>query len=374
MSDFKEAFIMVSTCEVIKNNGIIQYISKDGTLYATEDHLVWESRAGGQTWENICQLAPNSNTLIGILKDHFLRSPLVRKLRKNIGINNLVQLTTGTIIAQYDKIYRWEPGIDGLYAQPVYNLEANGISGPLKNGMCHDPSTDFVYFGEYNIKRPNAIRILKGYNDGREWDICYEFPRGQIRHVHGIYCDSFRKRLWICTGDNDSESGLYYTDDDFQTVKLFAGGDQSWRMVSLLITPDRLIWGTDAGQDAEAHIKNYIYVLDMNSGKREKVCCIDKPAYYSVFSEDGSMFIGTTFEPKIKRDVTPTADIWFSKDGYNWNILGSFQYKYAGRKYGTKYATIILPANCNLKETLIFSLLNTESYDFGLVKYEIPNK
>ncbi len=354
--------------DVLKKRLIIQCVQPHDILYGTEDHIIWKSLDSGKNWKKICVLQPATSSVAGRIKDKILRNGVLRRYRRNIGINNLVVLHSGVMIAQYDKIYRC-PAHKKI-ASPVFDLQKEGISSPLKNGLCYNYDTGHLYFGEYIIHRPASIKIVRGRDDGRTWEICYQFPRGGIRHVHGIYYDQYRARLWICTGDNNSESGLYYTDDDFKTVQLYGGGDQSWRMVSLLITEDNLIWGTDAGQDAPGNIKNYIYKLNVKSGQREKLCCIDKPAYYSTFLRDGSMCIATTFEPKIARRITPSADLWWSKTGNDWDILYSFPYKFAGRNYGTKYATIVMPSNGFSSDKLICSLLNVEKFDFTTVKID----
>ena len=352
--------------KVLRKNLIVQAVV-NGVIYGTEDHLVWASHDQGRTWREVCRLYPADNSLPGLLKDYVLRSPLVRRIRRNIGINDLVLLDSGTLIIQYDKIYRYTG--QGRCALPVYDFRQQGIFGPLKNGLACDRRTGFLYFGEYRIKRPAAIRIVRGYDDGRRWEVCYEFPEGRIRHVHGIFPDPYRRRIWICTGDSDAESGLFYTDDDFKTVNLYGGGDQSWRMVSLLITKDHLIWGSDAGQDAPAHVKNYIYSLDLQTGIRKQLCCIDKPAYYgSTAFVDGSMCLATTFEPGIKRNLESSVELWLSRDGSDWSLAKAFHYRPAGRSIGTRYAMVIIPRLEQPVDGLCCSLLNVENFDFTAIK------
>lgn len=335
-------------------------------MYGTEDHFVWASSDRGKTWQAICQLKTNCNTILIKVKNTVLRNGIVRKIRKNIGISNLVVLKSGTIIAQYDQVYRFAG--NGNYALPVFDFKNNGVTGPLKNGLMHDKETGNIYFGEYSIKRPKSVKIVRGTDDGQRWEVCYQFDSGQIRHVHGLYSDPYRGRIWICTGDNDEESGLYYTDDHFITVKRFGGGDQMWRAVSLIVTPDHLFYGTDAGQDATARTKNFIFKLDISTGKRTRLCCIDKPAYYSAKLANGTMCIATTFEPKIKRKIEPSADIWISKNGEDWNLYKTFEYKFAGRKYGTKYGTLIIPHGKLHDNQIYCTLMNVKKLDFHAVK------
>ncbi len=353
---------------VVRKNGVVQFLSHRD-LYATEDHFVFKSSNLGKTWLKICRIPPDQTGIVGKIKDDILRKKFVRRLRKNVGIHNVVVLRTGTIVIQYDKIYRYCG--KGKYAVPVFDLVREGANGPLKNGLCYDPYTGNLYFGEYVIDRPAAVRIYRGAADATKWEVCYRFPQGQVRHVHSIFADPVRHgRLWVCTGDNDQECGLYYTDDDFRSLRLYGGGDQSWRMVSLLFSGEYIIWGSDAGQDARADDKNYIYRLNVESGTKERLCCIDKPAYYSISLRNGTMYIATTFEPNIKRDVTPSADVWKSKDGIHWEMICSFSYKNALRKIGTQYGTIFLPRNDNWQsEKLFFTPVNIEEIDNNIVSF-----
>lgn len=349
---------------------MVQYV-RDGVLYATEDHWVFRSDDRGLEWETVCRLECRNNSALGEIKDRILRMETVRRVRRNIGITNLVVLKSGTILIQYDGIYRYDG--KGGDAERVFGFEDENIIGPLKNGFVTDDTSGNVYFGEYSIERPHAVRIIRGTDDGRRWEVCHRFAEGRIRHVHAIVPDSYRKRLWICTGDNDSESGLFYTEDDFQTVSLFAGGDQSWRMVSLIPTKDALYWGSDAGQDAPSDALNHIYKWDFEEGRKIELACIDKPAYYATMVKNGTMVIGVHHEPMIQRNVEETADIWVSEAGRSWRRAVKIPFKPSRRSYGTKYASICLPLGDHSVDEIYFTPLNIEENDFSLMA-AVPNQ
>ncbi|RJR29495.1 MAG: hypothetical protein C4576_35330 [Desulfobacteraceae bacterium] len=357
--------------KLIRKNILVQYV-KDKILYATEDHIVWRTTDHGKTWEKVCCLATDKGSWYPYFKNKLLRSTLVRRFRRNIGINNVVITRRGTLIIQYDKIYRYDG--TSFYASPVFDYEKLGISGPLKNGLAYDENSDLLYFGEYNVNRPRAIRVVRGIDDGRSWDICYQFPTGRIRHVHSIVPDAYRGVIWITAGDNNHESTLFYTDDGFQSMKSFGGGDQSWRMISLIPTEDALIWGSDAGKDAPPDSLNYIYRWEFSKNKRERLACIDNPAYYSHRLADGRMFIGSTYEPGMQRSVAPCAEIWSSRDGLNWSRELAFRYHPSGRKYETLYATVNFPLGDTSSDRLFFTLLNVKSLDFHLLCEDISTR
>jgi len=354
--------------KVIHDRLMIQYI-REGVIYASEDHFIFKSHDGGARWEEVCRLKTRKRTPFGRFKYRVLHSEIVRKLARNIGIHNAVVLKSGTVLMQFDGIYRYNGR--GKHADYILDFGKHKIIGPLKNGFVVDDRTSNVYFGEYNNSRPYAVRIFRGTNDGRKWEMCYRFPEGRVKHVHSIVPDPYRKRIWVCTGDNDQESGLFYTDDDFQTLELFGGGEQSWRIVSLIPTEKAIYWGSDAGQDAPGDFKNYLYKWDFGKKQKKQLVCIDKPAYYSTQLKNGTMIIGVTYEPKIRRKVEKTAELWASADGEQWEKIIDLPFQPSNRTIGTKYATICLPLGDGTVSLIFFTPLNTKKYDFKLLCAEL---
>ena len=283
----------------------------------------------------------------------------------------MIELPTGTIIAIYDKVYRYAPSNNSGITEEVVSLSQFEFSPPLKNCVAVNPENNNVYFGEYQNSRPYAVKIMRLFDDGKKAEICYTFPEGKIKHIHSITWDSFRKRLWIATGDNNSEAGLYYTDDDFTTVSYFNGGSQTWRMVSLLPTEHALYWGSDAGKDATEKDTNFIFRWNFQTNGLEKLCYIGNPAYYSVFLDNGGMIIGTTYEPGMKQQTDHAAAIWYSLQGEHWEKIYSATYKNLQKSHRTQYATLNLPKGVAPHNTVLFTPLNTQRWDFDLLELSI---
>lgn len=353
--------------KIVHDRLMVQYARK-GVIYASEDHIVFTSNDNGATWSKVCSIENRHKSILGQAKNFILRGGIVRKIRRNIGVHNVVVLPSGTVIIQYDGIYRYDG--TGMCAQLVYRFSDENMFGPLKNGFVVDDSSGNIYFGEYNNQRPYSIRIVRGTDDGRSWQVCHRFPAGEIKHVHSIVPDPYRKRLWICTGDNDQESHLYYTDDDFNSMERFAGGKQAWRMVSLIPTEDGLIWGSDAGRDAPV-ANNQIYRWSFTRNKIEPLQYINKPAYYSMRLNDGSMVIGTTLEPGQQGIAESTADIWFSRNGDQWERVVALPFLPSGRTSTTRYGTINLPLGDGSLNDIYFTPVNVKDFDFHLLAFRL---
>lgn len=356
------------TIQLLRRNLVIQYC-RDQILYGSEDHIVWKSMDMGISWQEVCRLPAKKQDIGSRIKDRLLRSLPIRSLRRNIGINNVVVLPTGTIIIQYDKIYRYDG--QGSLAQPVFDLESEGVDGPLKNGLCYDPHSDCLYFGEYRCDRSAPIRVFQGQNDGKKWSCCYQFAQDRIRHVHAIVSDPYRKRLWLCSGDSDQESGLFYSDDRFRTLQLLGGGDQGWRMVSLLTTKEGLIWGSDAGGDSPSDSDNFIYHCNPKNGKRTQLTKVENPVYFGCRTRDG-YWLSTTFEPHKRGSSNPAAGLWYSRDGLQWQLTRQFPYRTPSKGQSSSYGLLFLPKGT--PEHLYATPLNSQEFHFSTLSIPCLNE
>ncbi|PIE33104.1 hypothetical protein CSA56_13040 [candidate division KSB3 bacterium] len=345
---------------------MVQYSTQSYCL-CSEDHFVYKYLYATDKRDVLFRLPGQLGTLSGKVKDAILRNGLLRFFRRNIGISNVIELPTGTVLALYDRVYRYPHTYTDGIAEATVSFRRFNFSAPLKNGVGINSENNCAYFGEYQNSRPYAAKIMRLFDDGRKGEICYTFPEGKIKHIHSITWDPYRKKLWIATGDHDSEVGLYYTDDDFNTVVYFNGGSQAWRMVSVLPTEDALYWGSDAGKDAGEHDANFIFRWDFKTNKLEKICAIGNPAYYASFLDDGGMLIGTTYEPGMKQPTESVAELWHSSTGDEWRKIWSVPYKNVGRRHGTQYATLNIPKGVIPHDKVLITPLNTQVGDFDLI-------
>jgi hypothetical protein len=252
---------------------------------------------------------------MGRLRSAVASSRLYRLIHKTNGSFNSATLSSGTILVQYDRIYRSTDG--GRSFDPVFAFP-DAAAAPHPYGMSNATSKDEIYYGDLTFeKAPHSVRVWKGSDDGRKWQVQYTFAAGQLGHIHSIVYDRFRDRLWIGSGDGDSESRLLYTDDDFRTVRALGAGDQSWRISGMIVTEQYLYWGTD---DTEHGSDLYRY--ELATGKREHIRKLGNPVWYGAQLTDGTLVFSASYEPSARftkeQAPPPQAGVWISRNGTDW--------------------------------------------------------
>ncbi len=238
--------------------------------------------------------------------------PIARALR--LGCSAVRQTPTGSLLAVGDRrVYRKEDG--GNRFELVQNIERG--TRPLHRGLCVS-ADGAVYWGEYfgNTER-ESVHIFGSDDDGRSFHRAYSFAAGTIRHVHGIQEDPEDLALWIMTGDEGAEPGLYRASSNLADIELVGGGSQQWRCLSLLFAPEYIYWGTDSPYE-----QNHLIRFDRQTGRTERIQEVGGPVYYSGRNEAGMMFFATTVEPGPA--ASSRAQIWVSGDGDRFVLLADY--------------------------------------------------
>ena len=134
---------------------------------------------------------------------------------------------------------------------PIYFTKIEGVEG----------FTDGIVYGEYpiNINR-NPISIFRRSVTG-EWSKVYTF-KGNILHIHNIIPDKNRGCVYILTGDEDSESGIWEARNDFAEVTPIVIGSQKYRSCIAFPYNGGLIYATDSPLES-----NSLYFLNVETKK-----------------------------------------------------------------------------------------------------------
>jgi hypothetical protein len=154
---------------------------------------------------------------------------------------------------------------------------------------------------------------------------------------------------------------------------LLGGGDQDWRICSLLITEKYLYWCSDNDVSGSS-----ICRWSFEKKQREKIKFIGKPSYHSTKLKDGHLVFSTTYEPSSDytqhHNPKPSTEIWISKNGLDWFNIIDLDYKESITRYGKSRAQIIFPAGDDSATHLFFTPWSTTKDSFSIQRYFIKWK
>lgn len=147
-----------------------------------------------------------------------------------------------------------------------------------------------ILFGEY-FSNNDHEEVCVCEREAGKWNKVYRFPAGSIYHIHGIVVDG--NKIYVMTGDEDKESAIWYTQDNFEHMEMIAGGSQKFRACVAFSYQGGLIYATDTPLE-----QNYLYMLQQKNGKwiQEEISKMPGPCIYGNARRDGFYF-ATSVEP-----------------------------------------------------------------------------
>lgn len=173
-----------------------------------------------------------------------------------------------------------------------------------------------VYYGEYGRNAGRGpVSVYRSRDGGRSWETAWAFC--DVRHVHGVYHDPFTDDVWVTTGDDDRECGIWRTSDRFHTLRRVIGGHQQTRAVDLVFTADHVYFGSDTEREP-----NHIYRFRRDAPHPEPVCRVGGPILHGTRSA-GCLLFSTSCEPNTV-DGPRAVELWSSSDGVQWRRRAEF--------------------------------------------------
>lgn len=289
-----------------QTRGRALFIGESGSLYIARGYSIHRSDDCGRSWVLDCRVpARGWRPLAAQL------TLAARVLRFNV--QALQVLPDGARVAVVrDGIYRAEAGeveMSRTWAvtrgsRPI-NLAADG---------------NRVLFGEYGGAEMDQVhvRIYRSDDGGRHFEPAYEFPKGDIHHIHNIVVDRYANHYWVLAGDHGRTPGIGVLSKDCRHLDWVERGSQMVRAVNVLVRPDCLLYGSDSELEP-----NYLVRLDKTTGRREQIMPLDGSSLYAAdFGELG--VISTCVEPsRVNQDRQ--ASLYGSVDGANWERLVSLR-------------------------------------------------
>jgi sugar lactone lactonase YvrE len=277
------------------------------------------------------------------------RARLLHRLLR-LELYRLAVTPHGTIVAtSREGLLRCDPGATSFLIAYADARSKRPIS------LCID-GQGRIYFGEYfgnPLREP--VRIFMSQDEGRSWQVCYEFPAKSIRHVHGLIYDSARDRIWVMTGDYGQEAQIGWATPGFTHYQVLAQGSQQTRACDGICTPQGLIYATDTPLE-----QNHVYQLDAETGARSACADIQHSVLF-MGQGCGGMFLSTIVEPS-EANLTSSVHVWFSADGKTWHEVFTYPRDRWSLRY-FQYPTASFAAGAVLDDRAFVSWRGTRGND-----------
>lgn len=284
--------------------GIRVHVFKGKELIFSKGNIVYKSDISFMDLKRIGSF--NS----GIIKNLLSRSKWFSRLMR-LGFHNLYEYRGGLIGIQRGHI------VYKKAKETEFNSVFTAFKGSRPLSLLITPE-DEIYFGEYfgNSKR-QRVTIFKS-TDGMNWIEVYRFKSGEIRHIHGLTWDAFRKGIWIQTGDSNAESALWFTSDGFRTLHKFSDNTQRSRAVEICpLDNGEILVPMDTPLE-----RNFINLLDPENLNFKSLAQLPGSAFHIV-KVDEIYLVSTVTEPS-EINKTDRATVFASIDTKNWLELISF--------------------------------------------------
>lgn len=175
---------------------------------------------------------------------------------------------------------------------------------PLSVAEIKDiPGFDDQYVvGDYTRNKNRGSVNLYSRNRGGKWRIVWQFSPGTVRHIHGCVSDKENKCVYILTGDEDKESGIWKATNNFNEVQPLLTGSQQYRACQMYLNGKDLYYFTDAPSQF-----NYMYRY--KNGSIERLNRLSGTCIYGTNS-GGYGYYSTTCEPEAYSKNK--ADYWLT--------------------------------------------------------------
>lgn len=267
-------------------------------------------------------------------------SSLLARLTRS-GIHHVLPFRQAVVVFGMGRIWCLDASGGELIAPP------SPIIGSRPLAICASPYG--MYYGEYrNNPERSRIRVFFS-DDGARWEERWQL--NNVRHVHGVFYDPFTGGVWLTTGDEDRESGLWFSRDGTAIPEMVLGGSQQVRAITLQFRSDSVYFGSDTPIE-----QNYIYRLDRQSGKVERHCPVVGSVFHSCSVGDWLAF-STAVEPS-KVNESREAAIYISRGGDSWVLAACHRKDLWSMRY-FQYGQLVLPKGNNQTGQLMYSAYAT---------------
>lgn len=280
-------------------------IDRDGRFYVARKYRIFRSDDAGVTWTLDCQVPASGWKPVAATS-----ALAARLLRFNIQAFQLLRDGTRIAVAR-DGIYRAAKGETRMTkAWPV-------TRGSRPITLSADGQR--VFFGEYGGTEMDrvGVRVYLSEDGGRHFEPFYEFPKGDIHHIHNVVVDPYADHYWVLAGDHGRTPGIAALSRDGRHLDWLDRGHQMVRAVSVLPRPDCLLYGSDSEVEA-----NHLIRLDKKTARWERLQPMEGSSLYA--ADVGGMAVISTSVEASAVNSARHCSLYGSHDDATWTRLASF--------------------------------------------------
>ena len=223
--------------------GVVLLDQRGDTIWAARGYALYRSRAGG-AFERVTLLWPRLGPAWAgfsrTFRDVFRYQELVEVMA--LGDSSLLAFSGGDAY----RVDLARGAVERVHALRYFGPHRG--RGLLPHGLTR-AADGAIYYGEYptGVLAPSeTVRIWRSRDEGRRWETAHEFAPHAVRHVHAVQWDPIGQALWVATGDRDADCRIGFSRDGGATFTWIGSGNQTFRAVSLLFTPEAVSWVMDS--------------------------------------------------------------------------------------------------------------------------------
>lgn len=164
--------------------------------------------------------------------------------------------------------------------------------------LCITTYQTSVLYGEYTSNSANKPITLYSY-DGYGQKSIQVFEG--IRHIHGVFLDSYTNEIYITTGDYGDGAGIWRIVDN--KLNKIMNGSQQERAVQLLFNEEYIYYGTDTPLE-----QNYIYRISKKTMERDRLGEVESSIFYGITVKN-KFYFSTVAEPS-RFNIENKISIW----------------------------------------------------------------
>jgi hypothetical protein len=348
--------------------GIRPLYFAEGVLYCSRYNELLITRDFGQTFE-----AAGTFPVYGRVGKIAGLHPLLQRIARQ----HVYRLRTGPNGAL---VFTMPPGLYSKAAGEAQFRVFSGANGRRPTSLAATPEGRWV-FGEYppNLDRSLDIRVFGSDDSGATWRVLHVFPKGSIRHIHGITHDPYERCFWVCTGDLPHESIVFRASEDFTKLTPVLSGSAMTRFFWIHADANYLVMASDS-----PNYLNHIFVHNKATGETRQVQAIQNSSFFVGLSGE-RLFISTNAEPPEDAVVEHVNDrrnafVWTARPPYTeWRQVLEFPTDFFQRLEGLprvpsglfQFSTINFPEGENPSQYLVAYGLGVRGYDDTMLVYDV---